>query len=336
MDKRRKMMLFSLLMTLAMAIMTGCGGNEKKEDVKGSQETADESQVEENKTQEDEQQVKEGDRTKYPLTITDSLGNEVTIQKEPERVVSLAPADTEILFALGAGDRVKGRTDYCSYPEEASEVESIGTYTSPNTELILSMEPDVIFASDYIDDSIKEQVESTGAKTVVFSANSVEEVQDVILQAGQILNLNEKAKELTDSMKADLKELQDTVASVKAPKSVFVDIGSFYSAGPGSLLADMLDKMGVNNIAADTEEAYPQISVEAIIEKNPDIYLSLYSTPEEIKKTAGLNELECIKNDNIIFYEALSEEADVVQRPSPRVVEGMRLLAEQIYPDLFQ
>lgn len=336
MDKRRKMLLFSLLMALAMAFMVGCGGKESKEDVQNGPETADESPAAEDESEEDGQQTSGTNETEYPLTITDSLGNEVTIEEEPQRVISLAPADTEILFALGVGDRVKGRTDYCSYPEEASEVESIGTYTSPNTELILSMEPDVIFASDYIDDSIKEQVESTGAKTVVFSANSVEEVKTVILQAGQILNVNEKARELTDSMDAELKELQVTLSSVKEKKSVFVDIGSFYSAGPGSLLADMLDKMGVTNVAADTGEAYPQLSVEMIIEKNPDFYLSLYSTPEELRATAGLSELTCIKEDHIIFYEALSKEADVIQRPSPRVVQGMRLLAEQIYPDLFQ
>ncbi len=335
MDKRQKMLLISLLMALAMTFMVGCGGKESKEDVKSSQKTADETQTTEVESKDNGQQASGTGGTEYPLTITDSLGNEVTIEKEPQRVISLAPADTEILFALGVGDRVKGRTDYCSYPEEAAEVESIGTYTSPNTELILSMEPDVIFASDYIDDSIKKQVESTGAKTVVFSANSVEEVQGVILQAGQILNVNEKAKELTDSMDADLKDLQAALSSVKEKKSLFVDIGSFYSAGPGSLLADMLDKMDVTNVAADTGEAYPQLSVEAIIEKNPDIYLSLYSTPEELKEVAGLNELDCIKEDHIVFYEALSKEADMIQRPGPRVVEGMRLLAEQIYPDLF-
>lgn len=332
MDKKRKALLISLLMALAMAFMVGCGGKESKEDAKNSPKTADETQATEDESKDDGQQT---GGTEYPLTITDSLGNEVTIEKEPQRVISLAPAQTEILFALGVGDRVKGRTDYCSYPEEAAEVESIGTYSSPNTELILSMEPDVIFVSDYIDDSIKEQVESTGAKTVVFSANSVEEVQEMILQVGQILNVNEKAKEITDSMDADLKDLQDILSSVEEKKSVFVDIGSFYSTGPGSLMADMLDKINVTNVVADTGKAYPQLSTEAIIEKNPDIYLSLETVPEELKATAGLSELDCIKEDNIIFYDLLSKETDVIQRPGPRVVEGMRLLAEQIYPDLF-
>lgn len=341
MDKRRKMLVFPLIMALILVMLTGCGGSGQKGDAKSSQETTDESKAVETESAENEQQadvsdkMDDTDETVYPFTITDSLGNEVTIEEEPERVISLAPAETEILFALGAGDRVKGRTDYCSYPEEASEVESIGTYSSPNTELILSMEPDVIFASDYMDDSIREQVESTGAKAIVFSANTVEEVQNVILQVGQVLNLNGNARELVDSMNEDMEEIVEKTTSVEEKKSVIVDIGSMYSAGPGCLIGDMLSKMEVTNIAADIGERYPQFSAESIIEKNPDIYISLYSTPEELKEIAGLSDLECIKNDNIVFYDAFSNEADMIQRPGPRVVEGMRLLAEQIYPDLF-
>lgn len=312
--------LTTIILILTTSFMTGCG-NAKSQ---GTDQNTPQAAGEESKDTEK--------GTVYPLTVTDSLGNEVTIEKEPARVISLSPANTEILFALDASERVKGRTDYCSYPEEAAEIASIGTYTAPNTELIISMEPDVIFASDYIDDNIRKQVEAAGAKVIVFSANTVEGVQDVILQAGEILDLKENAEKLVDSMDTGLKEIQDALAAKKETKSICIDIGSFYSAGPGSLLDDMLDKLDVENIAADTNEAYPQLSVETIIEKDPDIYLSLYPTVDELKETSGLSDLDCIKNDHIIFYEALSDEADMIQRPGPRVVEGMRLLAEQIYP----
>lgn len=323
MTKKWKMLLMAAVLTLTMTTLTGCKDNSSEKSAKEASPGA---------TEEAAGDSSNSGGTAYPLTITDSLGNEVTIEERPERVISLSPASTEILFALGAGDRVKGRTDYCSYPEEAAAVESIGTYTSPNTELIISMEPDVIFASDYIDDSIRRQVESAGAKVVVFSANSIGQVQDVILQAGQILDLDENAEDLVASMDDDLQKVEDLAAGQES-LSVFVDIGSFYSAGPGSLLGDMLERLHVTNIAADTEEAYPQLSVETIIEKDPDIYISLYSTPEELKATAGLSGLDCIKDGRIIFYEALCDEADMIQRPGPRVVKGMLLLAEQIYSE---
>lgn len=322
MTKKTKTFLMTALLILSIAAVTGCGSDKQEKETETQQTTAEETK--ENSAD---------DTTAYPLTITDGLGDEVTIEEEPARVISLSPANTEILFALGAGDRVKGRTDYCSYPEEAADVESIGTYTSPNTELIISMEPDVVFASDYIEDSIREQVEAAGAKVVVYSPQNVDAVMETILQVGLIMNLDENAKELVDGMDKELKEIEDAVASRDEALSVFVDIGSFYSAGPGSLLWDMLDILGVDNIATDTEEAYPQLSVETIIEKDPDVYISLYPTADELKEVAGLSDLDCIKNDRIIFFEALSPEADMIQRPGPRVVDGIKLLSEQLYKE---
>ena len=283
----------------------------------------------------EEQGETAGEETQYPLTITDDLGNSVTIESQPERVVSLSPANTETLFALGADERIVGRTDYCSYPEEAAEVPSIGTYTSPNTELIISMEPDVIFASDYMDDSIRSQVENAGAKVIVFAASDLEGVEKNILTAGQVLNLNREAKEITDSMEAEMEELQGILAGKTEEKSAFVDLGGYYSAGPGSLLGNMLEDIGVRNIAAETGEMWPQLSLETIIESDPDVYISLFTTPEELKTVSGLSSLECIQKDQIIFYDGLSPEADMIQRAGPRLAEGTRLLAEQIYPELF-
>lgn len=322
MEKKILPVLLSVMLALAAILTTGCGGN-------GQNVDAGESQGQGDKAADGS-----GDgQTVYPFSFKDSLGDEVTVDAEPEKVISLSPANTEILFAVGAGDRVIGRTDYCSFPEEASEVASIGTYTSPNTELIISLEPDVVFASDYIDDSIRQQVEAAGAKVVVFSADSVEGVQDLIIQAGEILNLNGNAEELVDSMNAKLKKIQENVLSEGGSKSVFVDIGSFYSAGPGSLLDDMLNQIGVTNVAADIGETWPQLSVESIIEKNPDVYISLYTAPEELEKTAGLSELDCLKGDSVVYFQEFSNESDMIQRAGPRVVDGIEILAENIYTD---
>ena len=273
--------------------------------------------------------------TQYPLTITDDLGNKVVIEEEPERVISLSPANTETLFALGADEQIVGRTDYCNYPEEASEVPSVGSYSSPNTELIISMDADVIFASDYMDDSIRSQVENAGAKVIIFAANDMESVESDILTAGQVLNRNDKAKEITDNMEKEMTDLREILSANTEEKSAFIDLGDYYSAGEGSLLGNMLEDIGVRNIAADTGEAWPQLSVETIIEADPDVYISLYTSPEELKQVPGLSSLDCIQNDQIIYYDGLSPEADLIQRAGPRLAEGTRLLAEQIYPELF-
>lgn len=314
--RRKKLSLFvSSMLCLSVAV---CGCGTAKE---GTSETAS-TEI-------------QATQAGYPVTVQDDFGNEVVLEEEPEKVISLSPSATEILFAIGAGDKMVGRTDYCSYPEEAAEVDPIGTYTEPNTELILSKEPDVVFVSDYLDDSVRAQIEATGASVVTFSANTVEAVENDILLAGQVLNLSDNAQGVVDGMETDLAELQEMTATVETKKSVFVDIGSFYSAGPGSLLDDELSELGIENIAADSGETWPQLSVETIIEKNPDVYLSLYTPVEELKTTAGLDTLDCIKEGNVIYYDGLSNEADMIQRPGPRVVEGMRLLAENIYPEVF-
>lgn len=331
---KRKLASICLAGAMAAVMLAGCGADPSASGSSTSGASSAESGSETAADSSGAQEGAEGE-TVYPLTVTDDLGMEVTIEEEPEQVVSLSPANTETLFAIGAGSRVAGRTDYCNYPQEAAEVDSIGSYSSPNMELIISKTPDVVFASDYIDDSIRAQLEENGAKVVVFAGSDVSSVQNDIMIAGQIMNCNEEAEKVTSAMSEELAELQEIVSGVQEPKSAFIDLGSFYSAGKGSLLGNMLLDLGVENIVDDTGEMWPQLSVETIIEKNPDVYISLFTTPEELKQTAGVSELDCIKNDQIIFFDGLSPEADMIQRAGPRLVEGTKLLAEQIYPELF-
>ena len=116
----------------------------------------------------------------------------------------------------------------------------------------------------------------------------MESVEQDILTAGQVLNLNKEAKEITDGMEAKMTELREILASNTEEKTAFIDLGDYYSAGEGSLLGNMLDDIGVRNVAADTGEMWPQLSVETIIESNPDVYISFYSSPDELKAVSGL------------------------------------------------
>lgn len=318
-------MLLAAALSAVIVFTAGCGRSGKEAPQEG-QPSAEEPQP-------PEAEAPLSD-TVYPLTIVDSAGNEVTIEAEPQRVISLTPADTEILFAIGAGDRVKGRTDFCNYPEEAALAVSVGTSTTPNIEMILSAEPQIVL-SDRMDDGVKAQLEAAGIKVALFSANSIKDTQSAILQIGQIMNQNETASQVVDAMAADLEEIWKTAARVEEPRSVFLDLGDGCSAGPGSLMDDMLNQIGAVNVAADAGIPWPQLSVEAIIEKNPDVCLFMRRTPEELNNVSGLNALDCVKNGRIRFFDAFSPEADRISRPGPRIVEGVRILAESIYPELF-
>lgn len=271
----------------------------------------------------------------FPVTVMDDFGNEVTLEKAPESIVSLAPVDTEILFALGAGDSVTGRTDYCNYPEEAADVDSIGTYMEPNMELILSKSPDLVVASGFIDDNIRQQLEENGTAIFITNASDLESTEKNIETLGKLIGHDAEAEEVVKNMEDECTDLSAELENVKEEKSAFIDIGSLYSAGPSSLLDNSMQMIKVENVAADADSAWPQLSAEAVVEANPDVYISLYSTLEDVQQTAGLSDLACLNEDGgFIYIDDSSVEGDMIQRPGPRYVEGLKVLAELVYPEI--
>lgn len=271
----------------------------------------------------------------FPITVTDDMGNEVTLDEAPESIVSLAPVNTEILFAIGAGDIVTGRTEYCNYPEEAQDVDAIGTYAEPNMELILSKSPDLVIATGYIDDSIRQQLEENGTAVFITNANDLETAEKDIETIGKLIGYETEAAEVTADMEKEWEALSVQLEDVSETKSAFVDIGSLYSAGPDSLLDNSLKLLNVTNIAADADSQWPQLSAETVVDADPDVYISLFSPLEDIMETAGLSELTCLNSeDGFIYIDGSSEIGDIVQRPGPRYVEGLKTLAEMIYPEI--
>ena len=271
----------------------------------------------------------------FPVTVMDDFGNEVILEKAPESIVSLAPVDTEILFALGAGDSVTGRTDYCNYPEEAADVDSIGTYMEPNMELILSKSPDLVVASGFIDDNIRQQLEENGTAIFITNASDLESTEKNIETLGKLIGHDAEAEEVVKNMEDEWTDLSAELENVKEEKSAFIDIGSLYSAGPSSLLDNSMQMIKVENVAADADSAWPQLSAEAVVEANPDVYISLYSTLEDVQQTAGLSDLACLNEDGgFIYIDDSSVEGDMIQRPGPRYVEGLKALAELVYPEI--
>lgn len=271
----------------------------------------------------------------FPVTVTDDLGNEVTLEAAPKSIVSLAPTDTEILFAIGAGDAVTGRTDYCNYPEEAADVDSIGTFSEPNMELILSKSPDLVVASGYLDDNIRQQLEENGTVVFITNANDLESTQKDIETLGKLIGYEDEAKAVVDNMDNQWADLSKELEAVTEEKSAFIDLGSLYSAGPNSMLDNSLKLIKVENVAADADSEWPQLSAEAVVEADPDVYISLYSKLEDVQQTAGLSDLACLNEDGgFIYIDGSSVEGDMIQRSGPRYVEGLKVLAELIYPEI--
>lgn len=272
----------------------------------------------------------------YPLTITDAVGRELTFDSRPQRIVSMAPSVTETLFAVGAGRRVIGVTTADDYPPEVEAVERVGDYRGPNVEKVLSLNTDLMILSfdgatkGYADD----MQEKTSAKVVVLNPKTVEEAISSVGLVATVVGKREKGRVVEERLRGELRRIEDAVAGEPKP-TVFYEVWGdpLQTAGPGSFIDDAIRFAGGTNIAADTGEGYPEYSKEVLLQKDPDYYLAGRSsgvTVEEISGRPGYSALGAVKDGRV---EIVND--DLIVRPGPRIVDGVREIAEAIHPEAF-
>ncbi len=277
--------------------------------------------------------------TAFPITLTDQMGREVTIEKLPERIISLAPSNTEILFTLGLEDRIVGVTDFCDYPEAAKSKEKIGGFSEPNIEKIISLQPDLILATSMHQKPV-EELEKLNVPSVVLDPKDFEDVFTSIEIIGKATGQDDKAAAIVGDLKARVKDVDDKVIKLtedERPK-VYYEIwpSPITTAGPGTFVNDIIQRAGGENIAKDAKKAYPQYSQEMIVAKNPDIIIfshhgSSNQSAEDILNRQGWESIEAIKNNKVFYVEE-----NLVQRATPRLVDGLEQLAEMMHPELFE
>jgi len=272
--------------------------------------------------------------SEYPLVVEDDVGRKVEIGSRPERLGSVAPSVTETIFAVGAGERISGVTTADDYPPEAKEIESIGDYREPNVEKVLALEIDLLFISfDSATAEAAEELErKTKATVVVINPKTVDEAVSSVGLVGRIVGEREKASALEGRLRGDLEEVENAVAGQPRP-TVFYEVWDdpLQTVGPGSFIHDAIEQAGGRNIAADTGQAYPSYSEETLLKKDPDYYLISSTTPEEVEKRPAYASLTAVERGQVSVVDP-----DLVTRPGPRVVEGVRRIAESIHPEAFQ
>jgi iron complex transport system substrate-binding protein len=273
--------------------------------------------------------------TEYPYTVKDSMGNEVVIPKEPKRIISVAPSITELIYALGKGNELVGRTDYCDYPEAAKKVQSIGSLTDPNVEKIIELKPDVVIASTHFKEDVAKKLEDLGIKVVVlYDSKDLNGAYNSINTLGKIVNAQKNASDLVSSMKKKIADIQEKVKGQKAPKVYYV-IGfgknGDYTATGDTFIGQMINMAGGDNIAKDATGW--NYSLEKIIENNPEyiIVSKNYGTKEQFETTAGYKDLSAVKNNKVIEIDD-----NLLNRQGPRLAEGVEALAKILYPGLFK
>jgi iron complex transport system substrate-binding protein len=274
------------------------------------------------------------------FTITDSKGREVSIKdNQPQRIVSLAPSNTEILFALGLGDRVVGVTDFCNYPPEATTKPSVGAYDIPNIETIVSMEPDLILATDAQSDEIYQQLESRGLTVVAIIPHSLNEVLETITLIGQLTGVDEAAANLVASLQARIDaitEKTNNLTEAQKPKVFYIIWQDpIWTTGDGTFEDALIVLAGGINIAHDLN-GWATISLEAVIDANPQVMIAGVGMGEGLDLPLQYIQTESrlANTEARLDGKIYSIDMDVISRPGPRLIDALEQLFQLIHPEL--
>jgi len=275
-----------------------------------------------------------------PGTYTDDLGRQVDISEVPERIVSFGPSITEILFALGLEDNVVGVSDFCDYPEAAKSKPKVGNAFSPSIEKVVALEPALVLTVKHA--QFNSDLESLGIKFIVLSPKDVRSIMDSIDLAGEVTGKAKEGNQLVEDMEATISQVTARVKGAPRVRVFFIvdatDPNSPWTAGPGSFIDDIINMAGGENVAAETEGAWVQMSIEEIVNSDPDIIIiqtmagGVPTVSEEVlQEHLVWKQMTAVKQDKIRFVDG-----DLVSRPGPRIVQGLEEVARIIHPELFE
>ena len=274
----------------------------------------------------------------FPVSITDDDGVEVTLEAEPERIVTFAPSATEIVFALGLGDLLVGVAGpFDDYPAEAADIQEVGGAgdfgVDPNVEQVLALEPD-LFLTIKGGDQWKERLRDLGVPVVTLDATDVDDLVADIEVAGRITGATDEAVALGEDIAAQVAEVASALESVE-PVTCFYETfyPPLYTVGPGTFIYDLLERAGCDPVTASATGQYPEWSVEDLVEQGPDVYLvssESGASARAVARRAGFEAVEAVAAGRVFPIDS-----DLAERPGPRIVQGLRLLAEALHPEAF-
>ena len=273
--------------------------------------------------------------TATTITIIDDLGREVTIEGIPSKIVSLAPSNTEILYALELEDKLVAVTELCNYPEDALSKEKVGGYGDVDIEKIIVINPDLILAEDLHKHEVIPALERFGFTVIALVPHNFQEVMDSIMLIGRIAGVEEKAFQIVDDMSKKIKAITDETDKInqeEKPKVLYVIWHEpIMSVGSDTRIHELIEKAGGVNIAAVAGEGYPTLALEEIINTNPQVIM----VNDDISLQFILNESRLAVVDAFINGQIYGINADLTNRPTPRIVEALELMAKMIHPEIF-
>ncbi len=270
----------------------------------------------------------------YPLTVVDTAGNTVEIAAEPKTVVSLAASNTEILYALGVGDKVVGVDAFSDHPAEALENAAVvGDYNGPNVESILALDPDVVFASNYLQQEAIDALKAVGVAVVSVEATAYDDIIPSIRLVADVMGVSADAViEKMNAEQAEALTLRDRCEGKTVYFALSFGEWGDWTAGDGTFIDGMLTMLGAKNIAAGLGVAWPQYSVEQLLEKDPDVILVSggEASAEAFCAFETYQALTAVKEGRVYGVDA-----NTSSRPSQRITLALKEFAECIANKVF-
>ncbi|WP_420593511.1 ABC transporter substrate-binding protein [Deinococcus sp.] len=267
--------------------------------------------------------------TSYPLTVTDDLGREVTLQSEPIRIVAMLPSHTETLFAIGAGGKLVGVDVYSTYPAAATaKLPKVGSGFEPNIEAIVALKPDLVLADESSSSRLTERLQEAGLTVYGGTAQTFNETFEKIAVLGKLTNHETDATKLVTSMRREINTLQASVASLPKVSTYYEIDPTPYAAGPTSFIGALISKAGGVNILPPSLGDFPKISPELVVKSNPQVIVG--AKLADVKARSGWNSLRAVQGSRV--YQPSKEQDDALSRPGPRLPEALRALIEFLHP----
>jgi len=265
----------------------------------------------------------------------DEIGREVRLARYPRRIVSLAPNLTELLYLLGADDRLIGVTEYCNWPEAARKKPRIGGLLNPNYELVLAAHPDLVLATTSGNDqSAVYKLVELDLPVYVTAPRSAENIFETILSVGDVVNRPDRARELVADMKRRLEEVRQRLEGLPATRAFFMTwFDPLLAPGKNTFETDVLALAGVESVTAGIDEFYPRYSLEQILQQDPEVILTVEHNAlpaEQLRNIPGWSDLTAVRKGRVYVL------SDVIQHPSPRFVDGVEELVRHLHPERFR
>ena len=264
--------------------------------------------------------------------VFDDLGRLVAINGTPQRIISLAPSNTEILFALGLGEKVVGVTDYCDYPPEALEKEKVGGYDIPDIEKIVALTPDLILVAHGTTMDVINTLDGLGLTVFGIKSTDLDDVLNDIRTVGEITDKEVEADALTSEMESRIQAVTDETSELEERPRVFYIVwhDPLWTAGSETFIHELIEKGGGVNICGNIT-GYPTISIEEVVARNPEVIITSAWSFEWAQNETLLQGTNASQEGRI--YQG---DDDLVQRPGPRLVEGLEWFAYFIHPEIFE